>query len=253
VFNHRAFSFSAALAAISILCVASPALAQMDIGALRVILPGVSTDSTTARVRTAAITRLRAVDSTVRPILPGGARFDVSVEKCGRPEYLYDRSQRRVVLCTEMDGFARALVRASGGDSKDALDRFAIFAILHEVGHAAIDQLRLPIAGNMEDAADGFAAYALLARGENGTVLAAAQWLAWLDMHLSSTSVDLSQDYAGDHPLPSQRYDRLRCLVEGKTRLPSATSESTNRPDCQREWLRLSADWQHLLREAPSR
>jgi hypothetical protein len=245
----------------------SPVSAQMDMGTLRVSWPTVAAADTTteglaeARLRDVAITRLRAVDSALRPILPSETRFDVSVETCGRPDYMYDRNRRRVVLCTEMDRFARALIRASlgpasvirmgqgGGDheAEDALDGFAIFAILHEVGHAAIDQLRLPVAGSSEDAADGFAAYTLLARGESGIVQGAAQWLAWLEPRLSATSVALSHDFADGHSLPGQRYERLRCLVEGRERVTPDSHESTNRPDCGREWRRLSEAWQRLL------
>jgi len=261
--NRDAFGRSAMLAAIWLLCVTSPAFAQIDIGALRVTLPPVAAaDDSTARlaVRDVAIMRLRAVDSVLRPILPGGTRFDVSVETCGRPDYLYDRDRRRVVLCTEMDGFARTLVKARLGrgrvapmeqvgrddEAEDALDGFAVFATLHEFGHAAIDQLGLPVLRSAEGAADDFAAYALLARGEYGTVLAAAQWLAQLEAHLMSNAMDSSQGYADAHPVPGQRYERLRCLLEG--RMAPDSNEATNRPACQSEWLRLAGAWQNLLR-----
>ena len=227
--NRDALGRSAMLVAIWLLCDTSPAFAQMDIGALRVTLPAVAAadDSTTrlaqSAVRDVAIRRLQAVDSALRPILPSGTRFDVSVETCGRPDYLYERDRRRVVLCTEMDAFARTLAKARLGrgrddEAEDALDGFAIFAILHEFGHAAIDQLGLPVLRSAEGAADDFAAYALLARGENGAVLAAARWLAQLEAHLMSNAIESSQDYADAHPVPGQRYERLRCLLEGRTR-----------------------------------
>jgi hypothetical protein len=159
-----------------------------------------------------------------------------------------------------MDGFARALVRAGlrqervtepgrhDGEAEDVLDAFAVFAILHELGHAAIDQLRLPVPGSGEDAADGFAAYALLAGGESGTVHGAARWLNWLEAHPVSISADAPRDYADGHALPGQRYERLRCLHEGRMRVAPEAIERKSRPDCQSEWLRLADAWQRLLR-----
>jgi hypothetical protein len=269
--NRASLGRSTVLVAIWLLCHTSPVFAQTSIGVLRVTLPLVTaTDDTTARlaqqvVRDVAMMRLRSVDSVLSPILPSGTRFDVSVEACGRPDYLYDRSQRRVVLCTEMDGFARAVVRAAlrrervavpgfhDDERDDVLHGFAIFAILHELGHAAIDMFQLPVPGSGEDAADGFAAYVLLARGESGTIRGAAQWFAWLETHLVSTSADLPQDHADGHALPGQRHQRLRCLLDGRMRIPPVASESDDRPDCQGGWLRLSDAWQQLLpaRSAP--
>lgn len=264
--NRDALGRSTVLVAIWSLCNTSPGFSQTSIGVLRVTLPMVTaTDDTTARlaqhvVHDVAMIRLRAVDSVLSPILPGGTRFDVSVEACGRPDYLYDSTRRRVVLCTEMDGFARALVRAGlrrergtepgrhDDEAEDVLDGFTRFAILHELGHAAIDQLGLPVPGSSEDAADGFAAYALLARGESGTVRGAAQWLAWLETHPVSMSADRPRDYADGHALPGQRFERLRCLQEGRMRIPPDASARENRPDCESEWLRLSDAWQQLLR-----
>jgi len=65
-----------------------------------------------------------------------------------------------------------------------------LFVLLHEMGHAAMTQMRLPVLGRIEDAADSFAALRLMKVGSEFTdrVLAEAArgwFLAWINMATS--------------------------------------------------------------------
>jgi hypothetical protein len=241
--------------------------AQADLRTLHVALPRPTTaEGSPARilenfVRDVMLIRMRAVDSALRPALPPGLRFNVHVTKCARPDYQYQPNSRRIVACLEMDGFVRGVVEASIGpervkrmknvardlEAENAIEGFVLFGLLHEVGHAVIHQLRLPVLGNSEDAADGFAAFALLSSDERGTLFGAMQWLVWYEAQLIANSVDVSRDYADAHPFPGQRYERLRCLAEGRYGLTAERPESPNRPNCISEWERLSGSWRTFL------
>ena len=65
----------------------------------------------------------------------------------------------QIVMCTELVG---AIVRRSGAQATERTPDFAVFSqlyfiLLHEVGHALIDVLDLPVVGQEEDAVDQLA------------------------------------------------------------------------------------------------
>ena len=85
---------------------------------------------------------------------------------------------------------------------------------LHEVGHALFDQLRIPILGHEEDAADQFAAFILVHLSPQ-TAREAMAGVAWMyaqqakDAQLSETSL------ADVHALSGQRFFNTLCMAYG--------------------------------------
>ena len=97
---------------------------------------------------------------------------------------------------------------------QDALNGPTLFVMLHEAGHAVFEQLKVPVLGRMEDAADTFSAINLLRMGKDycRRMLAGA---AWAYGYSASTGKLDESDFSDSHSLDSQRYYNLLCLAYG--------------------------------------
>ena len=91
-----------------------------------------------------------------------------------------------------------------------------IFVLLHELGHAAITQMGLPVLGRMEDAADTFAVLMLLRVGSDFShrvlVDAAEGW--FLEARRDEKSGEEVPFYS-EHGLNQQRAYQIVCLMIG--------------------------------------
>jgi hypothetical protein len=83
------------------------------------------------------------------------------------------------------------------------------FVFLHEVGHALIDVLNLPVLGREEDAADQLATWLLVSASQRGetAMLAVARYFA------QSKQPGALWD---EHPLDEQRYYNILCWLYGQ-------------------------------------
>jgi hypothetical protein len=123
------------------------------------------------------------------------------------------------------------------------------FVVAHELGHALVHQLDLPVTGKEEDAVDGFAAYLLANTRGFGPRSALAA--AVLFDGLSHTPSD--EDYADEHSLSQQRVYQFLCWIYGSDRrafrsivgkdgLPRARAVR-----CAAEWKQLNNSWTRLM------
>jgi hypothetical protein len=136
---------------------------------------------------------------------------------CKEINAFYDANDRSVTMCYElMEHFYRTF--KSGGASDDQaytkMNDAVRFVFLHEIAHALIDQYKLPVAGNEEDAADRCSAYINLKElGEEGVraVYAAADAFA-----IESKQGDNSKrSLADEHLLREQRFYNSLCMIYG--------------------------------------
>lgn len=96
---------------------------------------------------------------------------------------------------------------------QDAIDGPIVFVMLHETAHAIFDLLEVPILGKQEDAADAFAALAILRMGP--TCKRMIKGAAWAYHHDATSRENDESDFADIHSLDSQRYYNLLCLAYG--------------------------------------
>ncbi len=171
--------------------------------------------------------------------------------QCGESNAYYDPELREIQLCLELiDGMAEVL-RPQFDDDDDFTDALAgafIATALHEVGHALVDVLELPITGREEDAVDQLAAWMLIEAGDSGSVLGAAA------AYYTEYDPD-EEDFSSEHSLDRQRYFNHVCWVYGSSpedneeligdwELPEGRAER-----CEAEYRLLDRSWQRLLRE----
>ena len=130
-----------------------------------------------------------------------------------------------------------------------------LFAILHELGHAAVGEMQLPVLGKDEDAADSFAAVRLIRFGSDFShrvlVEAAKGW--FLSARRDKAEGE-QVDYYDMHGLDQQRAYQIVCFMVGsdpiqfrdladETKLPEDRQKS-----CARDYSKASSSWDLVLK-----
>jgi hypothetical protein len=130
-----------------------------------------------------------------------------------------------------------------------------LFAILHELGHAAIEQMGLPVLGKDEDAADSYAAVRLIrikADFSHRVLVEAAK--GWFLSVRRGQKEGSEVEYYDAHGLDQQRAYQIVCFMVGsdpvqfkdladETKLPNDRQKS-----CTRDYHKASSSWEMLLR-----
>ena len=154
------------------------------------------------------------VDALLEYMVMPGVEVSVRWIDCKMPGGSYNVDKKRVTMCNETLALGPGVTR---------------FILAHEVSHAIITQLDLPITGSPEDAADELAAVALGLRGYTGDLLEASKWFG--------TMQDLN--YPNDaHDQPSRRRWLMECYSMGAAVADNSFCSSTFREKV-RNWTRL--------------
>ena len=177
----------------------------------------------------------------------------VRFEHCAVANAYYHPDERAIVVCHELRD-RRVRLFASAGYDPVAAERMArdamTFTVFHEFGHALHSELRLPITGRGEDAADEIAAILLIDRGAEGRAVAAHAALAH---YLRSTQPGHHDAYWDVHSSSAQRGVAIACLLYGAD--PIAHADLTKRlgipgrrlAQCVRDYPFRVRAWQALL------
>lgn len=130
-----------------------------------------------------------------------------------------------------------------------------LFAVYHELGHALIDLLDLPVIGREEDAADGFAAVMMIPPqpdpvGDELIVAVADGWR--LQSERAGTMAGEAPLWA-EHALDEQRYFAIICWMVGSDRegffdLAEESGMPVERIEtCADDFEQMHASWRDLL------
>jgi len=129
-----------------------------------------------------------------------------------------------------------------------------LFVGFHELGHALVGQLRLPVLGQAEAAADSFATIALLEEGTEFSVNVLLQAVrGWLLMDRRARKLGDEPDFHDAHDLDWQRAFRIVCLMVGsdqkqlkeladRVRLPQDRRQS-----CRDDYENAKNSWNSVL------
>ena len=187
----------------------------------------------------------------------------VRVKECGEDDTRYSPKTQEITVCLEsvlhdlnvFRGHIRSIKseKARGNYARQYLRWQIHFTLWHEVAHALIHQLHLPVLGNEEDAADTLAAMFLLAKEENGpqAVLSVAEYFRLIGLREQV-------DWADKHAPHFQRSYNMLCLVYGhdprkykhivgtkKGQLPKERAAH-----CESEYIRKLQGWVTLTKAA---
>ena len=130
-----------------------------------------------------------------------------------------------------------------------------LFRLAHEMGHALINELKLPILGREEDAADTYAAVTMLKIGSSFSlrVLANAAKGLFLDDQRDQQTGEKPL-YYDEHDLSPQRAYQIVCLMVGsdpdkfKELAEEVKMPSLRRESCKRDFREASSSWAEVLK-----
>ncbi len=174
---------------------------------------------------------------------------------CGQSNAFYNPDDESITVCYELMEHFYKIFRSVGDTDQKAYDSMfdaITFVFLHELGHALIDQYKLPVTGNEEDAADRLSSFVCIEDlGDDGVraILAAADAMK-IEAKMKTTS---ERDMADEHLLQEQRFFNSLCMVYG-----SNPDKYTNFVDngylpqeravrCPSEYERTAGSWSDLL------
>jgi hypothetical protein len=174
----------------------------------------------------------------------------LQTEHCDDPNAKYDSHRRRVTLCYELfRSLSDRFDNESGGEY--LVTGTVMFALMHELGHALVDVLELPITGKEEDAVDQLATILLLQQGAPGDSLAFGA-VGWF---VSNSRLGIPDDlaFADDHGLDRQRVYNIICWIYARdpARYPEIVTDGWlpehRRDRCPSEFRRLAESWRRIL------
>lgn len=195
--------------------------------------------------------------SAVNDLIALPANAAVLVTDCGRIDTYYDPKAPGIVVCHELMVYLRQLFGRSIRDP-EVLDRAVLgatfFAFLHELGHALVDQLELPVTGKEEDAVDQLATVILVRSGGKGLGMALDGAHAFLLLGKSARGSERTA-FWDEHSFEQQRYYAITCLVYGSD--PKGMAKLLGRDglpesrarQCPAEYARIDRAWRALLAE----
>jgi uncharacterized protein YbdZ (MbtH family) len=147
--------------------------------------------------------------------------LQVQFQECGTVNAFYDAEKQRILMCYELLGFFQKSFRDAYEDKSAAeaaaLDA-SLFVFHHELGHALVHLLDLPITGKEEDAVDDLATLVLVREWEGGdlSALNAADsfYMIGEEQEKKADGIE-ALPYYGEHSLGKQRYYQIACTVYG--------------------------------------
>jgi hypothetical protein len=173
----------------------------------------------------------------------------------GEVNAFYSPDNESVTVCYELMEHFFKVFRAGGNNEDAAYQKMfdaVRFVFLHEIGHALIDQYKLPVTGNEEDAADRCSSYINLEElGPEGVkaVVAAADAFA-IESKLGGSR---EKNMADEHLLQEQRFYNSLCMMYGSNPDKFSNLVTDNylpkerAVRCPSEYQRTVDSWVNLL------
>lgn len=192
-------------------------------------------------------------------IIPVDVR--IKFENCDEVNAFYDSETHTISICWELIEDTANNFSRENADADVALAsamNSVLFIFFHELGHALIHILDLPITGREEDAVDQLATWLLLVTdNQEGGLMAldgAASFRHDAEAEAESEEKQATWD---EHSLNEQRYFNITCWVYGSN--PEGLAQLTASDDgplpderaeqCADEWSRISSAWERILAE----
>ncbi|MFO1148280.1 MAG: DUF4344 domain-containing metallopeptidase [Alsobacter sp.] len=169
----------------------------------------------------AIVQRLRVLDQLKAFLAPLRLprKLKVVTTQCGMTNAFYEPYQSRLVICYEWVSWIRRIAPLYTSDDGITRDTAIVGAFvqvtLHELGHAVIHMLKVPVFGREEDAADQIAAFLMLQFGrENAkrTLSGAAYFWGAL---IEQSSFTTQTAFSDVHGTEAQRFYNHLCIAYG--------------------------------------
>jgi Putative metallopeptidase len=184
---------------------------------------------------------------------------------CGEANAFYSPQTNEIIMCYELIATVHRNFSAAGGEEEEIEAEVmgaTLFFFLHELGHALVSQLDLPITGREEDAVDDLASIIMLAADEDdgddsteegyGALMLSSAAIQFGDMAAQPEAFE-NIIFWGEHSLDAQRMYHLLCMIYGSNpaaytamvgddALPKARADQ-----CPTEFQQRQRNWNRLL------
>lgn len=194
--------------------------------------------------------------SEVEQLLPEqGLTLALVMRGCDEANAFYDLDEKSITYCYEELQDAQANFQRFQGPESDQLsaEEVQLFAsgwrdyiFYHELGHALIDQLEIPMLGREEDVADQISTYIWVHREDGEVILNGAIF------GFDGQEEDIDHETLADgHSLNAQRYYNLMCWAYGadpeRYREAGEQLPDERREGCEDEYWQLQNALEQLL------
>lgn len=195
----------------------------------------------------------------------------LSMRQCYMVNAFYNDENREITLCPEILKFLHDFYKPIIKNEDSLYTRVGntvAFIYFHELGHAMIDILDIPITGKEEDAADYFSFYLLgsngVEEGVNAVIDGASFFFDNYQKMITSPEYDslkkegketLAFAFWDEHSLDAQRFYTLTCLLYGSdpekySYIREGGYLGGRRPNmCVKEAEKIKRSWDRLLKE----
>ncbi len=180
----------------------------------------------------------------------------IDFRECGEPNAFYDPEAKQIHMCYEFVALIAQLNVQYGGSRAEATEGIKgalYFTFYHEIGHALVDVLDLPVTGQQEELADELSAFVLTHGGnEEGERLVLNGAKFWLLLAAARRKAGEANSPWDEHLSDEQRFFNLTCFLYGSS--PSKFSylvpsmlPPPRAAKCPSDYSRLVKGWVHAL------
>jgi hypothetical protein len=183
--------------------------------------------------------------------------LQVRFETCDKLNAWYTSDEPAIVFCYDLLEHAVETYQARIPDAKQrevAIAGFVMFVMMHELGHALVNELKLPVTGRQEDAVDQLATLVLLATEDDDRAVGALAGASYFAITGSEGVATGNLPFWDEHSLGPQRFYDTACLVYGSN--PERNAEvvtsgllpPSRAERCAREYAQTNDAWRAMLR-----
>jgi hypothetical protein len=176
--------------------------------------------------------------------------------ECGEANAFYDPEKHEIQLCYEYLSHIEEAFKPdteSAAELNEAIMGEALHTFYHELGHALIDVLDLPVTGKEEDAVDQLSTFILADGTDEGEAAILSSARMFLLQHEQDDTDIEELPFWDEHSLNAQRFYNLICWLYGhdEKKYQGFVKDGLLPEDragrCGQEFEQLSKAWSRLL------
>lgn len=200
---------------------------------------------------------LEAIASDINGYLALPEDLYITFDECQSSNAFYDEKNKKVTICYEMVSYLYELFKTktqNPAQLREMVINTTLFIFYHEMGHALIDLMDLPVTGKEEDTVDNFSIFLLADGSRKGSLAVLDGAIAFYLMGESEKNIPLKNlELWDEHSLDHQRFYHIICMLYGSNptqnsaliRRKMLPMSMTNR--CMEDYQKIKKGWLKVL------
>ncbi|MBA4849109.1 DUF4344 domain-containing metallopeptidase [Emticicia sp. BO119] len=183
----------------------------------------------------------------------------ITFDECQSSNAFYDEHTKKVTICYEMVSYLYELFKTKTNNPaqlREMVINTTLFIFYHEMGHALIDLMDLPVTGKEEDTVDNFSIFLLADGSKKGSLAVLDGAIAFYLMGESEKNIPLKNlELWDEHSLDHQRFYHIICMLYGSNPIQNQALirekmlplSMTNR--CIEDYQKIKKGWLKVLEQ----